>query len=106
MNDQQILQAITQKAWKDSVFKQNLIEQPVSTIENFVGYAINLPEGKKISVVDQSDASTIFINLPAEPNSEDMELNEEQLNIVSGGDADPPVIVKPVNYNGSLFGGS
>ncbi len=105
-NDQQVLQVIVNKAWKDSAFKQNLIEQPVSTIENFLGYPLNLPQGKNLSFVDQSDASTIFINIPAEPDLEDMELNEEQLDVVSGGEGNPPVMVKPVNYEGNIFGGN
>jgi virulence-associated protein VagC len=36
---------------------------------------------------------------------DDVELNEEQLDIVSGGDGDiiPPVIIKPNNYTGDIF---
>jgi len=105
-NDQQVLQAIVQKAWSDSAFKRSLIEKPVSTIENFLGHSLNLPQGKNLSIVDQSDASTIFINIPAEPDMEDMELNEEQLEVVSGGEGTPPVMVKPINYEGNLFGGN
>jgi hypothetical protein len=108
-NDQQTLQAIVQKAWTDSAFKQNLIEQPVSTIEGFLGHSLNLPQGKSLSIVDQSNSSTIFINIPAKPDMEDMELDEEQLDIVSGGgDGDPPPPTVQgiiVNNNGNLFGG-
>ena len=94
-NDQKALQNIVKKAWKDSAFKTSLIQNPVATIENFLGRSINLPQGKKISFVDQTDPSTFFINIPAEPNMEDMELNEEQLDVVSGGrDIPPPNIVK------------
>jgi hypothetical protein len=38
----------------------------------------------KIVVVDQTDPSTIFINLPSTQSTEDVELSEEQLDIVSG----------------------
>lgn len=98
-NDQKILESIVKKAWEDPVFKNNLIASPVSTLENFLGQPIHLPEGKTISVVDQSNASTIFINIPADPSVivEDMELSEEQLDIISGGGGDgqtPPIIVK------------
>lgn len=107
-NDQQILQAIVKKAWTDPAFKQNLIEQPVSTIESFLGHPLNIPQGKNLSIVDQSDASTIFINIPAEQDTEDMELNEEQLDIVSGGlEGDPPPNVQGIVTNGSnFFGGN
>ncbi|MBB4807381.1 hypothetical protein HNP38_002685 [Chryseobacterium defluvii] len=107
-NDQRILQSIVQKAWRDPVFKNNLLQNPVAAVESFLGHPINLPEGKKISFVDQTDTSTIFITIPAEPDIEDMELDEELLDMVSGGENLPPVIVKPANYdgNGNLLGGN
>jgi hypothetical protein len=90
------LESIVKKAWEDPEFKTNLMTNPVATIESFLGHSINLPEGKTITVVDQSNSSTIFINIPAEPSMEDMELNEEQLDLISGGiDRNtPPIIVK------------
>jgi len=104
-NDQKILGAIVKKAWEDPTFKSNLITRPVATIESFLGHPIHLPEGKNIAFVDQTDSSTIFINIPAEPNMDDIELNEEQLDIVAGGDGDitPPIIIKPTNLSGNLF---
>jgi hypothetical protein len=105
-NDQKILQSIVKKAWKDPVFKSNLTINPVATIESFLGHPIHLPEGKNIAVVDQSNAATIFINIPAEPNMEDMELNEEQLDVISGGSETQPIIIRPTNYNGAIFGGN
>jgi hypothetical protein len=104
-NDQKILDAIVKKAWEDSTFKSNLITRPIATIESFLGHSIHLPEGKSIAFVDQTDSSTIFINIPAELKMNDIELNEEQLDAVSGGDADitPPIIIKPNNFSGSIF---
>lgn len=104
-NDQKILDAIVKKAWEDPTFRNNLIARPVATIESFLGHPIHLPEGKKIAFVDQTDSSTIFINIPAEPNMDDVELNEEQLDIVAGGDGDitPPIIIRPTNFAGNIF---
>lgn len=46
----------------------------------------NDQKGKKTVIVDQTDQSTVSVKLPpAEPNLEDMELDEEQLDIISGG---------------------
>ena len=104
-NDQKILQSIVKKAWDDPTFKSSLINSPLATIESFLGHPINLPQGKSLAVVDQTDSTTIFINLPAEPDFEDMELNEEMLDYVSGGDGEP-VIVKPSNLPDGTFGGS
>ena len=107
-NDQEILQSVVKKAWKDPVFKNNLIQNPIATIEGFIGHPINLPQGKRLAFVDQTDASTIFVNIPAELDLEDMELNEEQLDVISGGlDAgDPPIFIKPINGGNNLFGGN
>jgi hypothetical protein len=103
-NDQKILDAIVKKAWEDPAFKSNLITRPVATIESFLGHPIHLPEGKNIAFVDQTDSSTIFINIPAELTMDDVELNEEQLDVVSGGeDITPPIIIKPNNFSGDIF---
>lgn len=39
---------------------------------------------KQTVIADQTNASTVSTP-PAEPNLEDMELNEEQLDVISGG---------------------
>lgn len=104
-NDQKILDAIVKKAWKDPAFKDDLITRPVATIESFLGRPIHLPEGKNIAFVDQTDSSTVFINIPAEVSMDDVELSEEQLDTVSGGDGDitPPIIIKPTNSSSNIF---
>ncbi|MCS3871400.1 hypothetical protein J3D55_004316 [Chryseobacterium ginsenosidimutans] len=107
-NDQEILQSVVKKAWKDPAFKSSLIQNPVVTIENFLGHPINLPTGKNLAFVDQTDSSTIFVNIPAELDMEDMELDEDQLDVISGGtnDGDPPIYIKPVNSGDNIFGGN
>ena len=47
--------------------------------------AQNTPKDKQSVIVDQMNASIVSNTPPAEPNLEDMELNEEQLDIISGG---------------------
>lgn len=102
--EQKALESIVKKAWDDPVFKDNLIKSPVETIENFLDHPIHVPEGKKIAFVDQSNSSTIYFNIPAEPDMDDMELNEEQLDIISGGDGNtPPIIVTTSNYQAKIF---
>ncbi|UKB83920.1 hypothetical protein LF887_23450 [Chryseobacterium sp. MEBOG06] len=104
--DEEILQSVVKKAWKDPVFKNSLIQNPVATMENFLGSPIILPAGKNLAFVDQTDSTTIFVNIPAELDMDDMELDEEQLDVISGGnDGDPPIYIKPVNSEGRIFGG-
>lgn len=51
---------------------------------------LHSPEGKKSSVVEETDNSTHLNNTAVKPNIDDMELNEEQLDIISGGGELPP----------------
>ena len=45
------------------------------------------PEGGKSSVVDKTDKTTHLNNIPMKPIIvDDVELNEDQLDIISGGD--------------------
>jgi len=76
---------IVQKAWEDPQFKRELMANPAEAIEKAIGYKLNLPEGKTLVVRDQTDESTVYINIPAKPNMEDIELDEEQLEVVAGG---------------------
>jgi hypothetical protein len=52
----------------------------------------NSPEGKKASAATDNVASVN--NTPTESNLDDMELNEDQLDIISGGGDLPPTFVK------------
>ena len=92
LNDQEFLQGLAKRVREDAIFKKKLMENPLKTIESFSGYRIIIPQDKKIDVVDQTDPSTIFINLPAEKSTEDVELNEEQLDIIAGGTGEPLIV--------------
>ena len=58
---------------------------PAEAIEKATGHKLNLPAGKTLVVRDQTNESTVYINIPAKPNTEDVELNEDQLEAVAGG---------------------
>lgn len=83
--EQKLYGEIVQKAWEDAQFKADLMANPVETIEKATGQKLNLPHGKTLVVRDQTDEATVYINLPAKPNTEDVELNEDQLEAVAGG---------------------
>lgn len=82
--EQKLFQEIVEEAWGNTEFKKNLVSNPVATIENFTGKKLNIPKGKKLVVRDQTDESTVYINIPAN-QLENIELNEEQLEAVAGG---------------------
>ena len=91
-DQEKVLQEVIIKAWEDGSFKQELIESPIEAIEKLTGKKVRIPEGKTLIVRDQSDESTVFINIPAQQNLDDVELNEEQLEAVAGGLGFPPII--------------
>jgi ABC-type bacteriocin/lantibiotic exporter with double-glycine peptidase domain len=82
---QQVLQAIISKAWEDTNFRKALISNPIEEIEKLTGVKVELPEGRELVIIDQTDKSKVYVNIPAEPEMENMELSEEQLENIAGG---------------------
>jgi hypothetical protein len=94
--EQKLYAEIVQKAWEDASFKKELVANPIAAIEKLTGKKMNMPEGKTLVVRDQTDESTVYINIPASPkHSVDAELNEEQLEAVAGGVMPIPIITLP-----------
>jgi hypothetical protein len=80
-----VLKRIISKAWEDANFRKELISDPINTIENYTGAKVVLPEGKELIVLDQTDKNKVFVNIPSEPDFEDVELSENQLETIAGG---------------------
>lgn len=81
---QEILDTIIRKSWEDEGFKQELITNPIETFEKFTGTKVK--EKFKIVTEDQSDDRSLYFNIPAKPNLDELELTEEELEMISGGD--------------------
>jgi len=83
----ELIKTLAQKAWESSSFKEQLVTNPISTIESVTGQKI--PESLNILVEDQTDDSIIFLNIPRKIDLGDLELEltDEQLELVSGGEA-------------------
>lgn len=82
---QEIIEAVISKAWEDANFRKELMGEPIKAIEKLTGVRVVLPEGKTLVITDQTDKSKIYVNIPTEPEVENMELSEEQLEAVAGG---------------------
>ena len=90
--EQKLYAEVVQKAWENAEFKNELIANPIQAIEKLTGKKVSLPEGKTLVVRDQTDESTVYINIPAMPQMEE-ELSDAQLEAVAGGVL--PTIVLP-----------
>lgn len=82
--DQENWKKIFAKCHEDATFKQELIANPVAALEKLADKEIN-QEGFKLVVTDQSDPSTVYINIPSNDQADDLQLTEEQLEFVAGG---------------------
>lgn len=81
----ELMTALVEKAWESASFKDQLVKDPIVAIKEFAGQNFTMPEGKKVVVEDQTDDSVIYLNIPAEPNLDELELSAEQLEQISGG---------------------
>ena len=85
-NSQKNYQRLMNKCWEDESFKQNLIESPEATLEQFFGTPPRDKGQSRIVVNDQTDSSVLHINIPPKPNVDDLELTDAELEAVAGGE--------------------
>ena len=90
---QDLLAKTLAEAWGNEAFKKELIAKPLDAIESLTGEKLNLKEGTKMVVVDQSEKDIFYFNIPKSPKIENVELSEEQLDMVAGG-----------GWRGALYG--
>lgn len=94
--EQKLNAQVVQNAWDDVQFKNQLIANPLETMEKLTGHKINLPAGKKLVVIDQTDESTVYFTIPRKVDMSTLELTEEQLEMVAGGIT--PTIIPAIGY--------
>lgn len=83
--NQKIIATLLEKAWDDAAFLSELVANPSEVIQNTTGQSLDLPEGKRLVVVDQTDTSIKYLNIPAKPDMDEIELTDEQLELIAGG---------------------
>lgn len=80
----ELMNTLVQKSWESSSFKNELIANPIATIKSATGYSYS-PE-TNVVIEDQADDSFIYLNIPRKINPDTLELTDEQLEMISGGD--------------------
>lgn len=83
--EQKLNAQVIERAWSDTQFRNELLANPVETMEKLTGNKVNLPQGQRLVVIDQSDESTVYFNIPRKIDINTLELTEEQLEMVAGG---------------------
>lgn len=81
---QKLYNTLIQKSWENNDFKEQLISTPNEVISQVLGKSY--PSKSKIVVEDQTDRNIIYLNIPKKIDVEDIELTDEQLETVSGGE--------------------
>jgi len=95
MNLQEVLSQVISECWSNPNFKAEFIANPEDAIKTLTGQTVVLPAGiDTIRVVDESNPTTVYINIPAEPNLDNVELTEQQLEVVSGGSIEGLNVIK------------
>nr|WP_281168802.1 NHLP leader peptide family RiPP precursor [Rudanella lutea] len=103
--EQKLYAQVVAKAWEDAQFKSELINNPLETIEKLTGEKILIGQGQKFLVVDQTDESTVYFNLPKKVELDCMELSDEQLEMVAGGESILLAIAICTFVGGAFVGG-
>lgn len=83
---QHFLHTLYAKCWEDEGFKNQLITSPQDAIREFVGTSFEVPSNVEFVVTDQSAPNRAYINIPAKPDMTSLELSDEQLELVAGGE--------------------
>ncbi len=84
MDTKKVIQTVINKAWEDDSFRKKLVNNPNAAITSLTGGSV--PANYELVVADQTDPATIYLNIPPKPNFDNMELSDEQLEQVAGGE--------------------
>jgi hypothetical protein len=91
------------KSLNDASFKERLVNNPKAAIGELYPALIE-KETRKIVVYDQTDKDTIYVNVSAiqyvllDGDSDAIELSQEDLNLVAGGQAESEAISKSCQF--------
>lgn len=80
----ELIKTLVEKAWESATFKDQLVKNPMVTIESVIGSKVN--QQVNFVVEDQTDDSIVYFNIPRKVELDNFELTDEQLEVVAGGE--------------------
>ncbi|MCI4670065.1 MAG: NHLP leader peptide family RiPP precursor [Bacteroidia bacterium] len=95
--NQKIISQLLERVWEDDDFKERLIANPEEVIIETTGDMFDLPDGKELEIVDQTDPDKVYFNLSPKPDMDEIELTDEQLELIAGGASDSDVAAASQN---------
>ena len=72
---------LASKAWRDPDFMEELRTNPKAVIAK--EYGVQLPDALELKVIEETP-NTLYLRIP--PNPSELELSDEQLEMVAGGE--------------------
>ncbi|WNJ16385.1 NHLP leader peptide family RiPP precursor [Pontibacter sp. G13] len=86
MDNSQLISQIIKRSWEDDSFKNALMANPEATIQETFGTTLDTKAGATIQVSDQTSPDHVYLNIPPKPDYDQLELTDEQLELVAGGE--------------------
>jgi hypothetical protein len=83
MNRHEIERQLIERAGADPAFRRRLLADPKGTIADLLG--VELPPGMTISVLEEQPGQHILVLPPAQPEPDDLPLDDLELALVGGG---------------------
>ncbi|MEO0581439.1 MAG: NHLP leader peptide family RiPP precursor [Bacteroidota bacterium] len=95
---QQLVAPLVERTYTDEAFKAEFIANPFEVIQRETGASFELPDKVEFKVLDQSNPYAIYI--PLLVNEDALELTDEELEMIAGGEGDNNGVCIRINIRG------
>ena len=92
LNDD-LFKEVYEKYWSSADFREELNESPKEILEKTLKTEFNLEQGTSICINDQTCANKYYLNIPRERAMKKLELTDEEMDVVTGGEIAVGILV-------------